>query len=102
MQAGLFQSRRFVMLSEAKHLLCRAARPFATLRVTSSVVDELVSCRCQGKMEKPYQYREMPYKCVSDEQLLESMHKARAKSRYLPAEARAESQRWLGEHARDA
>jgi len=45
------------------------------------------------------QFTEMPYKYMSDEKLLESMHKARAESRYLPAEARAESQRWLEEHA---
>jgi hypothetical protein len=48
------------------------------------------------------QFTETPYKYVSDEKLLESMHKARAKSRYLPVEARAESKQWLGEHAHDA
>ena len=51
--AELFQSRPRVMLSEAKHLLCRAQRPFAPLRVTSAMVEEQVSCRCQGTLERP-------------------------------------------------
>lgn len=48
------------------------------------------------------QFTEVPYKYMSDEKLLVSIHRARAESRYLPAEARAESQRWLREHAPDA
>jgi hypothetical protein len=37
-------------------------------------------------------------KYVSDEKLLESMHRARVESPHLPAAVRAESRQWLHEH----
>lgn len=46
------------------------------------------------------QFTEASYKYVTDEILLERMHRLRAKSRCLPDEARGESQRWLAENVK--
>ena len=43
-------------------------------------------------------FLEIPFQIRSDDELLQAMHKARAKSRYQSAEVRAESTQWLAAH----
>lgn len=44
-------------------------------------------------------YLEISFKHLPDEKLLESMHRARTKSRYQSVEERAESKQWLAAHS---
>lgn len=43
-------------------------------------------------------YRQLPRRWMSDDDLLATMHEKRAKSKYIPAAARTESEQWLREH----
>jgi hypothetical protein len=43
-------------------------------------------------------FAQMPFKYSTDDELLRTMHKLRVESPHQPAEARAESARWLEEH----
>ena len=44
------------------------------------------------------QFTQISSKCVSDDKLLERMHRARATSSYRPDAVRTESHQWLREH----
>ncbi len=45
--------------------------------------------------------RKLSLEDVSDEKLLRVLHERRVRSKHIPIEARAESERWLADHAKD-